>query len=81
MGSLPFQGSEADGVASFPRKRGDDSPTGETAESGGGRGSSPGDDPPFWVAGPGLNVQMIYIFFNSAWQFNYIINHFIVNNI
>ena len=47
----------------------------------GGRGSSPGDDPPFWVAGPGLNVQMIYIFFNSAWQFNYIINHFIVNNI
>jgi len=40
-----------------------------------------GDDLPFWVAGPSLNVQMIYIFFNSAWQFNYIINHFIVNNI
>nr|YP_001648629.1 NADH dehydrogenase subunit 5 [Agelas schmidtii]ABW83922.1 NADH dehydrogenase subunit 5 [Agelas schmidtii] len=25
--------------------------------------------------------NIIYTFFNSAWQFNYIINHFIVNNI
>ena len=25
--------------------------------------------------------HMVYTFFNSAWQFNYIINHFLVNNI
>lgn len=25
--------------------------------------------------------HMVYTFFNSAWQFNYVINHFIVNNI
>lgn len=24
---------------------------------------------------------MAYTFFNSAWQFNYIINHFLINNI
>jgi NADH-ubiquinone oxidoreductase chain 5 len=25
--------------------------------------------------------HMVYTFFNSAWQFNYIINHFLINNI
>ena len=25
--------------------------------------------------------HMVYTFFNSAWQFNYVINHFIVSNI